>query len=79
MRGVINLENIPHVIGIKKEMVEEMNMTEPIQSNFLVLANKFPGVRLIFRKRMIAIEPDTMIGILIQKIHLQETFSAKAR
>lgn len=79
MRSILEQIFVPHVIGIKKDIVEETKMIEPNQSNLLTFANRFPGVRVIFKNRMIATAPDTMMGILIQKIHLQETSSAKAR
>ena len=68
----------PQVIGIMIDTVEAMNETVPNQSNFLALATHLPGMRSSFRKKKIATVPVPIMGILIQKIHRQDTFCANA-
>jgi hypothetical protein len=71
-------EILPQVRGIRTETVDAMKPTEPNQSNLLILSATFPGSRSSFRNRKMATAPVPIIGTLIQKIHLQETFCAKA-
>ena len=58
--------------------VEAMKKAVPTQSNRLALATHLPGMLSNFRKKKMATVPVPMIGILIQKIHRQETSCAKA-
>lgn len=69
---------LPQVIGIISDTVEAMNRTAPNQSNLLNLATSLPGTRSNVRKKKIATTPGMIKTKFIQKIHLQETFWAKA-
>ena len=62
---------LPHVIGIKKDMVDAMKNIEPNQSKELIFEMISPFNRSTFKKRIIATEPIPIMGKLIQKIHLQ--------
>lgn len=58
--------------------MEAMNITLPVQSNFSIFSAIFPGVLLIVKNMMSAIDPRPIIGRLIQKIQVHETFWANA-